>query len=461
MSQAYRTFLKDSDKKAFDPEHRRRLDHNIGVYDRAVARGKTQFSDLELARKRAANLKHKVINKLDGYLNEFARNFEKRGGKVIWAPGEKEAQKEIMNIVRRSKAKVIVKQKTMVSEELELNELFEKNKKEVFETDLGEYIVQIAGEKPYHILTPAMHKSKEDVSKLFEAKFGLPPGRPPEEITKFVREHLRKEFIRADIGITGANFLVADSGAVGLTENEGNGLLCLGYPKIHIVVAGIEKMIPALEDLDLFFPLLATHATGQFISAYNNIVFGPRTGSEPDGPEEMYVVLVDNHRTEVLKYREQRKALSCIRCGACLNTCPIYRSVGGYSYGAVYSGPVGSVISPHYKGFRDYNHLSFASSLCGSCTTVCPVKIPLHELLLHNRRESVMRKYYSYSWKRVVTAWKYVMLHRWVLDKTGAGIKNRMLSSFAARSWGSRRTLPKVAPKSFRELWNERMTEKN
>jgi L-lactate dehydrogenase complex protein LldF len=461
MTQPYRLFLKESDKKAFDPEHRKRLDHNIGVYNRAVVRGKTQFSDLDLARKRAANLKHKVINKLDGYLNEFARNFEKRGGKVIWAPGEKEAQKEIMNIVRSSKAKVIVKQKTMVSEELELNELFEKNRKEVFETDLGEYIVQVAGEKPYHILTPAMHKSKEDVSDLFEKKFGLPPGSPPDEITRFVRDHLRKEFLRADIGITGANFLVADTGAVGLTENEGNGLLCIAYPKIHIVVAGIEKLIPTLEDLDLFFPLLATHATGQFLSAYNNIVFGPRTGNEPDGPEEMYVVLIDNHRTDVLKYREQRKALSCIRCGACLNTCPIYRSIGGYSYGAVYSGPVGSVISPHYKGFRDYNHLSFASTLCGSCTSVCPVMIPLHELLLHNRRDSVMKKYYHYSWKRVVSAWKYVMLHRWVMDKTSAGLKNRMISSFASKSWGSRRTLPKVAPKSFRDLWSDRMEEKN
>lgn len=460
MTQAYRTFLKESDRKAFDPEHRKRLDHNIGVYDRAVARGKAQFSDLDLARKRAANLKHKVINKLDGYLNEFARNFEKRGGKVIWAPGEKDAQKEIMNIVRSSKAKVIVKQKTMVSEELELNELLEKNRKEVFETDLGEYIVQVAGEKPYHILTPAMHKSKEDVANLFAEKFGLPEGSSPEEITAFVREQLRNEFIRADIGITGANFLVADSGAVGLTENEGNGLLSIGYPKIHIVVAGIEKIIPALEDLDLFFPLLSTHATGQYLSAYNNIVFGPRTGNEPDGPEEMYVMLIDNHRTEVLRYKEQRKALSCIRCGACLNACPVYRSVGGYAYGAVYSGPVGSVISPHYKGFKEYNHLSFASSLCGSCTSVCPVMIPLHELLLHNRRDSVMKKYYKYSWKQVISAWKYVMLHRWVLDKTGAGIKNRVLSTYVSNSWGPRRSMPRVAQKSFRDLWNERMQDR-
>ncbi|HNW76742.1 MAG TPA: lactate utilization protein B [Bacteroidales bacterium] len=461
MTQAYRTFLRDSERKAFDPEHRKRLDHNIAAYDKAVIRGKTQFKDLELARKRAANLKYKVINKLDSYLNEFVQNFEKRGGKVIWAPGEKEAQKEILNIVRLSKAKVIVKQKTMVSEELELNELFEKNRKEVFETDLGEYIVQVAGEKPYHILTPAMHKSKEDVAKLFHEKFNLPPESTPKDIAGFVREHLRGEFIRADIGITGANFLIADAGAVGLTENEGNGLMSIGFPKIHIVIAGIEKIIPSLEDLDLFLPLLATHGTGQFLTAYNNIVFGPARANEPDGPGEMYVVLIDNHRTEVLKYPEQRKALSCIRCGACLNACPIYRSIGGYSYGAVYSGPVGSVISPHYKGFFDFNHLSFASTLCGSCSSVCPMKIPLHELLLHNRHQSVIDKCFSPYWKYAIAAWKFAMLHRWVLDKPGAGVKNQALNIFAAKLWGTRRALPKVAPKNFRQLWSERMQERN
>jgi L-lactate dehydrogenase complex protein LldF len=457
MHHQYQKFLEGAVKRSFDAGHRKRLDHNIGVYDLAVARGRTQFRDLELAQKRAANLKHKVINKLDSYLIEFAGNFAKHGGKVIWAPTDKDARNEIMNIVKRSKAKVIVKQKTMVSEELELNELFEKNKKTVFETDLGEFIVQVAGEKPYHILTPAMHKSKEDVSALFHEKFGLPPDTPPSEIAQFVREKLRGEFVRADIGITGANFLVADAGAVGLTENEGNGLLSIGFPKIHIVVAGIEKMIPSLEDLDLFFPLLATHATGQFISVYNNIVFGPRTGAEPDGPEEMYVVLIDNHRTDVLKYKEQRKALSCIRCGACLNACPVYRSVGGYTYGAVYSGPVGSVISPHYKGLREYNHLSFASTLCGACTAACPMKIPLHELLLQNRREAITRKYYTRSWKRVLSAWKYAMMNRWVLEKTSPALKNRALKTFAGKKWGPRRTLPKVAPKSFRELWKERL----
>ena len=456
MNHTAQHFLNDALKKSFDKEHRKRIEFNIGRYNIAVSQGKHQYRDLELAKRRAANIKNKAINKLDSYLIEFKENFNKQGGKVIWAYSERDAQKEIMQIIKKAKARVIVKQKTMVSEELELNELFEKNKREVFETDLGEYIVQLAGEKPYHIVTPAMHKSKEDVAELFHQKFGLPEHTPPEEITKFVREKLRSEFIRADVGITGANFLIADCGAVALTENEGNGILSFTFPKIHIVVAGIEKIIPSLEDLDLFLPLLATHGTGQHITAYNNILFGPKKENESDGPEQMYVILIDNKRTGILKYKEQRKAISCIRCGACLNGCPVYQSVGGYTYGSVYSGPIGSVISPHFKGLRDYNHLSFASTLCGKCTEVCPMKIPLHELLLRNRNEAVSRKYTSFNWRKMMSGWKYTMLHRWTFDKPGATVKNRMLTIFGSKMWGPRRALPRVANKNFKELWKER-----
>ena len=285
MNHIYHKFLEDAENKSFDPEHRKRLNFNIGRYDAQVEKGKDQYQNIELAKRRASNIKHKTINNLDKYLVEFENNFSKRGGKVIWATNEKDAHREIMHIVKKAKAQVIVKQKTMVSEELELNELFERNKREVFETDLGEYIVQLAGEKPYHILTPAMHKSKEDVAKLFHEKFNLPADSKPEQITQFVREKLRGEFIRADVGITGGNFLIADVGAVSLTENEGNGLLCMAFPKIHIVIVGIEKLIPSLEDLDLFLPLLSQHGTGQRITVYNNLVFGPQSEFEPDGPE--------------------------------------------------------------------------------------------------------------------------------------------------------------------------------
>jgi len=456
MNHLYNKFLEEAEIKSFDKEHRKRLDYSIGRYDHAVSRGIDQFQNLELAKRRAANLKHKVINNLDKYLVEFENNFEKRGGKVIWAPTEKDAQREIMHIIKKSKAHVIVKQKTMVSEELELNELLEKNKREVVETDLGEFIVQLANEKPYHILTPAMHKSKEDVAKLFHEKFNLPSDSKPEEITLFVREKLRDVFVHADVGITGGNFLLADVGAVSLTENEGNGLLCMAFPRIQIVIVGIEKLIPSIEDLDLFLPLLAHYGTGQHITVYNNIVFGPKTENEPDGPDEMYVILIDNRRTELLKYKEQRRALSCIRCGACLNGCPVYRSVGGYTYKAPYSGPIGSVISPHYLGLRDYNHLSFASSLCGKCSEVCPVKIPIHELLLYNRHEAIIKNHTTFRWKRLVSGWKLIMLKRWMLDKPGPKFKNRLIKHFGTKFWGPRRTIARIAQKSFKDLWKER-----
>ena len=456
MSNILDTFLADAEKRSFDPEQRRRLDFNIGKYDEKVKVGKQQYCDLELARRRAAVRKHKVLNNIDRYLLEFESKFEKRGGKVIWAPSEKEAQKEILNIIKRSDAHIIVKQKTMLSEELEINELLQKHKREVIETDLGEFIVQLAGEKPYHILTPAMHKSKEDVAELFHRKFGTPLHSTPEDIARFVREQLRIKFIRADVGITGGNFMVADAGALVLTENEGNGLLSYAFPKIHIAVVGIEKIISSLEDLDLFLPLLATYGTGQLITAYNNLIFGPKAPGEPDGPEEMYVVLIDNRRTEILRHKEQRQVLSCIRCGACLNACPIYRSIGGYTYNAVYSGPIGSVISPHFLGLKEFNHLSYASSLCGRCTEVCSVHIPLHEMLLYNRNEAVKKGYSKSSWKFIMKAWKMIMLRRWMIDKSGSGFKNRFFKMFFKKSWGPRRELPKFAEKNFKQLWQEK-----
>jgi L-lactate dehydrogenase complex protein LldF len=279
----------------------------------------------------------------------------------------------------------------MVTEEIKLNAFLEKNGVESLETDLGEYIVQLAGQHPYHIVTPAMHMSKEDVAELFTKKFDLKPNSTPEEITSFVRGLLREKFYNAEVGITGANFLVAETGSVCLTENEGNALMSVSFPKVHIVVAGIEKLIPRLSDLDLFWPLLATHGTGQNITVYNSIISGPRQDDESDGPDEMYVILLDNNRTELLGKKNQRRSLTCIRCGACLNACPVYKNIGGHAYGTTYSGPIGSVITPWLAGMKEFKHLSYASSLCGSCTEVCPVKVNLHELLLYNRSDSYSR----------------------------------------------------------------------
>ncbi len=455
MNDSYSTFVTDSEKKAFDKVHRATVAFNISRYDAAVVKGKEQYSNLDLAKERAAHIKNKVITDLDKYLVDFEASFQSRGGKVIWAQDGAEAVSEVLKIMKRRQAKHVVKSKTMVTEEIALNEHLEKAGIESLETDLGEYIVQLAGEKPYHIVTPAMHKSKEDVAALFNEKFGMDADSTPQQITAYVRQLLREKFYNADIGITGANFLVADIGGVCVTENEGNAMLSMAFPKVHIVIAGIEKIIPKLRDLDLFWPLLATHGTGQNITVYNSIITGPRQDDENDGPEEMFVILLDNNRTEILAHKNQRRALACIRCGACLNVCPVYKSIGGHAYGATYSGPIGSVITPWMKGMKDYKHLSFASSLCGSCTEVCPVKINLHELLLHNRNDSVKDKYTKRFDRIAMWGFKTAMGKRRNLDFFSGNTKNKVLKRFFAASWGPRRALPEVAPKSFKELWDE------
>ena len=449
-------FLAASEKKTFDAEHHRKLLFNISQYDKKVVSGKLQYSNLELARSRAAFIKRKTIENLETYLTDFESNFKKRGGQVIWAQNADEAIAEISKIVKKAQAKIVVKSKSMTTEEIHLNAALEKQGVESIETDLGEYIVQLRNEPPYHIVTPAMHLSKEDVAKTFHEKQGTPVNFTPPEIVAHVRKLLKEKYVQADIGITGGNFLVADIGGVAVTENEGNAVNSMAHPKIHIAIVGIEKMIPSINDLDLFWSLLSTHGTGQNLTVYNTLLTGPRQVGEVDGPEEMYVVLLDNGRTELLAQKEQRRALSCIRCGACLNGCPIYKNIGGHAYGTTYSGPIGSVISPFYNGIDKFKHLSFASSLCGKCTDVCPVKIDLHHLLLLNRRDFIAEGHKSKSEDIIWMAWKAAMLKRKTMERGGAKTKNFILKQFFKKSWGNRRVLPVVAPKSFNEIWKDR-----
>ncbi|MFU8844684.1 MAG: LutB/LldF family L-lactate oxidation iron-sulfur protein [Bacteroidales bacterium] len=453
MSEYYNKFIKDSKIKAFDLEHRMKINYNISKYHVAVEKGRKLYKDLELARKRASSIKHRIINNLEKYLVEFVANFEKNGGKIIWATDEQEAVREILSIVQKAEGKVVVKSKSMTTEEIGINEAFEKHGIESVETDLGEYIVQLAGEKPYHIVTPAMHKSKEDVAELFHEKINTPRESSPEQMTGYVREILREKFLNADIGMTGCNFLIADSGAISVTENEGNALMTMSFPKIHIVIAGIEKIIPSLTDLDLFLPLLATHGTGQYMTVYNSIISGPRRADETDGPDEMFLILLENNRSEVLKHEKQRPSLMCIRCGACLNACPVYKNIGGHTYHTTYSGPIGSVITPHLRGMKEFGHLSYASSLCGSCTEVCPVKIPLHEMLLYNRNENVVSGHSGFSERMSMQGMKRMLMKRKRLDLINSGLKNFGMQMMFKKTWGSGRELPKFASKSFHELW--------
>ncbi len=455
-----KSFLKKAEKVGFDKDHRKTINYNIGKYDAAVKTGKSKlYKNLELARTRAGFLKFKVVSELDKYLIEFEDNFLKNGGKTLWASDTNEAIKEITKLVKKHQVKTVVKSKSMISEEIELNEALEKNGVESVETDLGEFIVQQAGQKPYHIVTPAMHMSKEDVAELYNKKFDTNINLTPEQLTEYTRDYLRSKFHNADMGITGANFLIADTGSVALTENEGNGILSMSFPKIHIIIAGIEKIIPGIEDLDLYWPMLASHGTGQIMTAYNSIISGPKKNGEKDGPEEVYLVLLDNGRTNLLEKERQRQALSCIRCGACLNVCPVYKNIGGHTYNTTYGGPIGSVIEPHMKDFKTYKHLSFASSLCGACTTVCPVKIPLHELLLVNRNYAAKNGYLGFAEKQVVKMSTKGLSSRKLMNSVSGKTKNKLSKVFAKKQWGNKRDLPDIAEKSFNQLWKENEEE--
>jgi L-lactate dehydrogenase complex protein LldF len=446
-------FLRQAAGIAFDQEHRRRIKHNINQYDKAVLKGKERLENINQLRQRAYSTKFKALHLLDQYLVEFEANFQRKGGRVIWACTAKDALMEVLALLQKEHIEMVVKSKSMTTEEIGLNEYLEKNKIAVHETDLGEFIVQIAGEKPYHIVTPAMHKSKEDVSALFNQKFGLNADSTPEEITSFTRTYMREKFKMAGAGITGANFIVADTGSVALTENEGNGLLSMATPKLHIVIAGIEKVIPSVDDLDLFWPLLATYGTGQTMTVYNSLISAP--AEEGHGPQQMVVVLLDNGRTQLLSKARMRMALGCIRCGACLNVCPVYKNIGGYTYNNTYTGPIGSVISPHTESMERNIHLSFASSLCGACTQVCPVNIPLHHMLLLNRQQAVKEKLVPKNERFQIKQASSILLNRKRLDMVGSGLKNKVLRYFLANQWGNKRVLPVFANKSFSQQWIE------
>ena len=448
------SFLEKSTAKALDKAHHKKINFNIGKYNAVVPKGKEQFTELNRVKELAKNKKWDAIEHLDIYLNQFEEQITKRGAKVLWAEDSEQALNFIGEICEKNNCKSIVKSKSMVTEEIHLNNYLESIGVESVETDLGEYIQQMDGEAPYHIVTPAMHKSKEDVAKLFAEKLGTDINLTPEQLTLVARKNLREKYVQAEIGVTGANFLIADVGAIAVTENEGNARLSAAWPKTHIVIVGIEKMIPSIADLGLFWPLLATYGTGQQVTVYNSIISGPRQKDETDGPEEMYVILLDNGRTDLLANPKSREALYCIRCGACLNACPIYKNIGGHAYDTTYSGPIGSVITPHLRGMHDYKHLSYASSLCGNCTEVCPVKINLHELLLENRKESVDIGEANFAEKFAWKAWKQTSMNRRLMNQGTAPIKNWVINKMF-KGWSNYRAPLEFPAKTFNQLWKE------
>ncbi|HEU0226386.1 MAG TPA: LutB/LldF family L-lactate oxidation iron-sulfur protein [Arachidicoccus soli] len=455
MNQNAASFIAKTIVKAGDLEHRRSINSTISKYNSAVPKGKLQFSELLMARELAKNAKWLAIENLDKNLLNFEKQITARGAKVIWAENAVEALQSIDEICKAKECKTLVKSKSMVTEEIHLNKFLEDNGIESIETDLGEYIQQLDEEAPYHIVTPAMHKSKEQIADLFTRKLDAAPHLKPEGLKAFARKKLRGKFTEAEIGITGANFIISDIGGIAISENEGNARLITAFPKTHIVIVGIEKVIPTLQDLSLFWPLLSTFGTGQIVTSYNTIITGPKQKGESDGPEEMYIILLDNGRTNMLKNLKVREALYCIRCGACLNACPVYKNIGGHSYETTYSGPIGSVITPHLRGIEEYKHLSYASSLCGNCTEVCPVRINIHELLLENRHESVEEGDTSFAEKIAWKAWKTVSLHRKMMNLGNGTLKNKVMKRLF-KDWTAYCGDLDFSKKTFNEMWKER-----
>jgi L-lactate dehydrogenase complex protein LldF len=431
---------------------------HLDKYAQNFSVGKQQFSNLDLARKRAEHIRVKAIENLDKYLLEFESNIGRGGAKVLWAPEKEDALKEVEEILNSHKIKQVVKTKSSVAGEIGLRKNLEQKGFEVTETDVADAILKATDDKPSHVIIPALHKSHADIAPSFLGDNAEGENQTISDTVEKIALNVHGKYFQAKAAITGCNFLIADPGSVALTENEGNILFSSGVPDVHIVIASIDKIIPTITDLETLWPLLATYGSGQKITSYNTIVNGPRKGKENDGPKELYIILVDNWRSEVLAKNQQRKALTCIKCGACANICPVFKTIGGQVYGLPNPSPIGAVTAQHTHGRAEYKHLSEASTLCGKCDNVCPVNIDIHNLLIENRnenREAENKGFFdNYTWKAIRGA----MLNRKKMNR-GETFKNLIIKSSYKKDWGESREFPSTAKKSFNQLWREQNNE--
>ncbi len=438
-------------------------------------------------REKARQIKDETLLHLDKYLERFAENAERAGATIHWARDGREACQIVLNLINERGAKNVVKSKSMATEEIHLNAALEKAGINPIETDLGEWIIQLAGETPSHIVVPAIHKTKGQIADLFVEKVGIEPTGDVDVLTRTARRILRRRFAEAEIGVSGVNFGVAETGTVLILENEGNARLTTSLPKTHIAVMGIEKIIPKFTDLDVFLKLLPRSGTGQRLTTYQSLITGTKRNSSDEGPEAVHIVLMDNGRSKMLSHPVTRQSLACIRCGACLNACPVYQAVGGHAYGSVYPGPIGAVITPQLIGNEKAKQLPFASSLCGACREVCPVKIDIPELLLHLRAEiadgaangkksataPVGKTIERFGFGVYGLAWSSAGFYR-LGTKTGRlmqklvakngkiGRVSGLLAEIAPPlgNWTEFRDAPTIAQKSFREIWKDDLAVK-
>lgn len=432
-------------------------------------------------RELAGSIKQHTLDHLDFYLEQFVDRATAAGVKVHFAEDAKQANDICLDIARKNNVKLCLKAKSMVTEETHLLPAMEAIGVEMVETDLGEFILQIDNDAPSHIVAPMIHKDRTAVGRAFTRELGVPYTDVPTELTQIARDHLRKMYPKADMGISGGNFLVAETGSVVICTNEGNGRLCTSAPRIQVSFVGIEKMTPTLSHMGLLLKVLARSATAQPLTVYTHIMTGPKRKHEHDGPEEMHVILIDNKRTEILR-EETREMLRCIRCGACLNACPVYRKIGGHAYGAVYSGPIGSLITPMLRGLDNYKDLPNASSLCGACYEACPVKINIPKYLIQLRADIVKGNMGKFADTVFFRGWamtlKHTMTYRaggWfqkIIFRLQAGKTLAKGDPYSARGWLSKlpgpfagwtdqRDMPTPPQKSFRQWWHEHENQKH
>lgn len=471
-----RDFYSASAVSIRDPQLRRALERVGTGFDSARREAIDEVSSevWEQWRDEARRVKEHTLERLDYYLELLYDNVTAAGGQVHFAKDSAEANAIVTEIARRNQVKVVTKGKSMVSEELGLNDALEDMGIEVYETDLGEYIIQLAHETPSHLVAPALHKTKEQVAQLLTDHLGVPYTDDIEEMAQIARQALREKFLVADLGISGANFLVAETGTLVIITNEGNGRLCTSAPRIHVGITGMEKVIPSLQDLAVFLRLLPRSATGQRISSYVSMVTGPRRSTDEDGPEQFHLVIVDNGRSRLLSDPHLREALYCIRCGACLNICPVYQKVGGHAYGWVYPGPIGAVVSPSLVGLDQASDLPQASSLCGACREACPIKINIPRMLLHLRHKlaespdaeegsagsgsKLLARGYAHLMSRPGLLAGVHKLGRVVQKPWVKGGKIPSLPIPLVSTWTRSRDLPALPTRTFREVWREELS---
>lgn len=422
-----------------------------------------ELGNWEEWRERGREIRSHTVANLDYYLGQFANNVRLAGGTVHFAADGTEAAQIVTDIAKRKHAKRIVKSKSMVSEEVHINHHLEEAGMKVVETDLGEYIIQLAGETPSHIIIPAIHKNREQIKQLFTSAGGEGLTTDTKVLAAFARQKLREEFISADIGITGCNFGIAESGTIVLFTNEGNADMVTNLPDTHIVLMGMERVLPTFADLEVIANLLPRSATGQKQTTYMSMITGPRKPDEGDGAKELHVVILDNGRSQQLGDEQFQDVLNCIRCGACLNVCPVYRQIGGHSYGSVYPGPIGAVLTPLLNQGPEFADLPFASSLCGACSEACPVKIPLHDMLVYLRQRTVERGKANplerLAFKGYRTVFSNAKRYRLAM-KAGNIVQKPLVTGDHIEAkigpltgWTSTRYAPKIAKQSFRDKW--------